>query len=132
MSGEKIHGVKGDGNHLSPPAANCSALEARTKIKKAAIIEDMTTVRITEAELARDVRAVIETVQQGREVIIEGEDHRPVAVITSPNRSGRPIADILREAKQRNSTVTLDRDFGNDLEKIIASHEQPWNPPSWD
>jgi antitoxin (DNA-binding transcriptional repressor) of toxin-antitoxin stability system len=92
----------------------------------------MMTVRITEAELARDVRAVLEKVQQGSEVIIEQEDHRPVAVISSPHRSGRPITDILREAKQRNSTVTLDEDFGKDLEEIIASHQQPWNPPSWD
>src|SRR5712691_8828456 len=41
---------------------------------------DMTTVRITEAELARDVHAVLEKVQQGSEVIIEREDHRPVAL----------------------------------------------------
>jgi len=46
--------------------------------------------------------------------------------------SGRPITEILREAKQRSSTVTRDEDFGKDLEEIIASHRQPWNPPSWD
>jgi hypothetical protein len=96
------------------------------------MIEDMMTVRITEAELARDVHAVLEKVQQGSEVIVEREDHRPVAVISSPHRSGRPITEILREAKQRNSSVTLDEDFGNDLEEIIASHQRPWNPPSWD
>jgi antitoxin (DNA-binding transcriptional repressor) of toxin-antitoxin stability system len=96
------------------------------------MIEDMMTVRITEAELARDLHAVLEKVQQGGEVIVEREDHRPVAVISSPHRSGRPITEILREARQRNSTVTLDADFGKDLEEIIASHHQPWNPPSWD
>ena len=85
----------------------------------------MTTVRITEAELARDVRAVLAEVQMGREVIIEQEDHQPVAIIRSPHRSGRPITEILREAKQRNSTVTLDEEFGKDLEEIIASHEKP-------
>lgn len=92
----------------------------------------MTTTRITEAELARDVRAVLEKVQQGQEVIIEREDHQPVAVIRSPHRSGRPITDILCEARRRNSTVTLDEQFGKDLEDIIASHQQPWTPPSWD
>jgi antitoxin (DNA-binding transcriptional repressor) of toxin-antitoxin stability system len=92
----------------------------------------MMTVRITEAELARDLHAVLEKVQQGGEVIVEREDHRPVAVIRSPHRSGRPITEILRGAKQRNLTVTLDVDFGKDLEEIIASHQQPWNPPSWD
>ena len=95
------------------------------------MIEGMT-MRITEAELARFLHALLERVQQGSEVIVEREDHRPVAVISSPHRSGRPITEILREAKRRNSTVTLDEDFGRDLEEIIASHGQPWNPPSWD
>lgn len=93
---------------------------------------DMGTLRITEAELARDVRAVLAKVEHGSEVIIEQEDHRPVAVISAPHRSGRPITEVLREARQRNSTVTLDEDFGKDLEEIIAQHQQPWNPPSWD
>lgn len=85
----------------------------------------MVTVRITEAELARDVRTVLEKVQQGSEVIIELEDHRPVAVISSPHRSGRPITEILSEARQRELRVTLDEDFGKDLEDVIASHQQP-------
>jgi len=96
------------------------------------MIINMGTLRITEAELARNVRAVLAEVEHGSEVIIEQEDHRPVAVIRSPHRSGRPITEILREARQRNSTVTLDEDFGKDLEEIIASHQQPWNPPSWE
>jgi hypothetical protein len=96
------------------------------------MIMGMGTLRITEAELARDVRAVLAKVERGSEVIIEQEDHRPVAVIRSPRRSGRPITEILREARQRNSAVTLDEDFGKDLEEIIAHHQQPWNPPSWD
>jgi len=28
--------------------------------------------------------------------------------------------------------VTLDDDFGKDLEEIVASHQKPWNPPFWD
>ena len=88
-------------------------------------------VRITEDELARDIHAVLARVQAGVEVIVE-QDHRPVALIRSPNRSGRPISEIVRQAKERNSTVTLDPDFGKDLEAIIASHQQPWNPPSWE
>jgi antitoxin (DNA-binding transcriptional repressor) of toxin-antitoxin stability system len=90
------------------------------------------TVRITEAELARDVRAVMEKVAQGSEVIIEQDDHRPVAVIHAFRSSGRPITEILTEARKRNSNAMLDKDFGADLEEIIASHQQPWQPPSWD
>src|ERR1035438_6317021 len=96
-----------------------------------AMIEAMGTLRITEAELARDIHAVLAKVQEGAEVIVE-QDHRPVAVIRTPQRSGRPISEILRQAKERNSTVTLDPDFGKDLKAVIASHRQPWNPPSWE
>ena len=95
------------------------------------MIEAMATVRITEAELAREIHAVLAQVQEGVEVIVE-HDHRPAAVIRTPHRSGRPISEILRHAKERNSTVTLDPDFGRDLEAVIASHQQPWHPPSWE
>jgi hypothetical protein len=95
------------------------------------MIEAMATVRITEAELARDIHAVLAKVQEGIEVIVE-QDRRPVAVIRTPYRSGRPISQILREAREGNSTVTLDPDFGKDLEAVIAGHEHPWNPPSWE
>jgi antitoxin (DNA-binding transcriptional repressor) of toxin-antitoxin stability system len=96
------------------------------------MIEVMAVIHMSETEAARDFHAVLAQVQQGAEIVIEQDDHRPVAVIKSANRGGRPIVDILREAKQRKLAVTLDEDFGNDLEAIIAGHQQPWNPPSWD
>ena len=98
-------------------------------------MEEMATVHMSEAEVARDLHAVLVKVQQGVEIVTE-QDHRPVAVIRArpqrANSSGRPITEILREAKQRNSTVTLDEDFGKDLEEIVANHQKPRNPPSWD
>ncbi len=87
------------------------------------------TVRITEAELVRDIHGVLAKVQAGAEVIVE-RDNRPVAIIRAPHRTGRPISEIARQARERNSTVTLDPDFGKDLEAVIASHQHPWNPPS--
>ena len=90
------------------------------------------TLRVTEAELVRDVRAVLEKVQLGSEVIVERDDDQPVAIISAPRRSGRPISEILLEVKRRNSVVTLDKDFGSDLEQIVASHQKPWNPPAWE
>ena len=95
------------------------------------MIGDMGMVRITEGELARDLHDVLAKVQQGMEVVIE-QDHRAVAILRPPHRSGRLVSEILREARQRNSTVTLDEDFGKDMEAIIASQQQPWNPPSWE
>jgi hypothetical protein len=95
------------------------------------MIEAMT-VRITEAELARDIHAVLARVQASAEVIVVERDNRPVAVIRPPHRSGRPISEIVRQARERNSTVTFDPEFGKDLEAVIAGHQLPWNPPSWE
>jgi hypothetical protein len=95
--------------------------------RKMGMIKPVATLRVTEAELARDLCAVLEQVQQGSSVIIEQADHVPVAVNRSPHRSGRPIVDILCEARQRNSAVTLEEEFGKDLEEITAQHQQPLN-----
>lgn len=91
----------------------------------------MATVYMSEAEVARDLHAALAKVQEGVEIVIE-KDNRPIAVLRAQNRSGRPIADILRDAKLRNSRVTLDEDFGKDLEEIVASHQTPWTPSAWD
>ncbi len=95
------------------------------------MIMDMGTLRITEAELARDVHAVLAKVQQGVEVIVE-QDHRPVATIKPPRRSGRPISECIASARASGSKVTLDGGFGKDVEEGIKERSQPWNPPSWD
>ncbi len=96
------------------------------------MLGDMVTVRMTETELAQDLHAVLEGVLRGNEVIVERDNHEPVAVIRSPVRSGRPILEILQEAQERGSVVTLDDDFGRDLEEIISGSQKTWNPPSWD
>ena len=89
------------------------------------------TLRITEAGLARDIHAVLARVQEGIEVIVE-QDHRPVAVIRTPQRSGRLLFECIALANVRGSKVTLDEGFMKDVEEGIASRTQPWNPPSWE
>jgi antitoxin (DNA-binding transcriptional repressor) of toxin-antitoxin stability system len=95
------------------------------------MIESMATLRITEAELAHDVHAVLAKVQEGVEVIVE-QDHRPVATIQPPKRSGRLISACIASARASGSKVTLDGDFGKDVEEGIRERSQPWNPPSWE
>lgn len=95
------------------------------------MIEDMAQVHMSEAELARDLHAVLEKVRQGAEVIVE-RDATPLAVIKAPEFRGRPIDECIASAKARSSHVTLDEDFGKDLEDIINSHREPLNPPAWD
>lgn len=86
---------------------------------------------ITEAELARDVHAVLDKIQQGAEVIVE-RNARPVAVIKLAQFRGRPIDECIALAKARGSRATLDDDFAQDLEEVINSHREPLSPPSWD
>jgi antitoxin (DNA-binding transcriptional repressor) of toxin-antitoxin stability system len=62
------------------------------------MIKELATVHITEAELARDIHAVLAKVQEGIEVIVE-RDHRPVAVIKTPQGPGRKISECIALAK---------------------------------
>ena len=55
------------------------------------MIEGMTTVHLTEAELSRDLHAVLEKVRHGVEVVIE-QDSCPGAVLKAPQVKGRKNA----------------------------------------
>ncbi|MBI3490863.1 MAG: hypothetical protein HY047_03595 [Acidobacteria bacterium] len=95
------------------------------------MIEDIMTVRMTEAELARDVHAVLEKVRQGVEVVIE-QGNRPVAVLKAPQASGRKISDVIAALEAEGASAVIDEDFARDVEDGIKSHREPWHPPSWD
>jgi antitoxin (DNA-binding transcriptional repressor) of toxin-antitoxin stability system len=91
----------------------------------------MTTVHITEAELARDVHAVLAKVQEGVEVIVE-QDHRPVATIRAPLLKGRLLSESIALAEARRTSAIPDDGFMRDVEEGIAERSQPWNPPTWE
>ncbi len=91
----------------------------------------MATVHMSEAEVARDLHAVLEQVRLGAEVIVE-RDAMAVAVIKAPRFRGRPIDECIALAEARGSHATLDEDFAKDLEDIINSHREPLNPPTRD
>ena len=94
----------------------------------------MATLHITEADLAKDVHAVLEQVKQGGEVVIE-QDNRPVAVIKPAGDGPRTLSESIARAKKREEErgyrVVLDPDFAEDMEQIVRNR-QPWNPKSWD
>lgn len=94
------------------------------------MIEHMT-LHMTEAELARDVHAVLAKVQEGAEIVIE-QDSRPVAVIKAPAIKGRPISEVVADLKARGSSAVVDDDFARDIEEGIKAQREPWNPPSWE
>ncbi|HEX4230070.1 MAG TPA: hypothetical protein VHZ07_15455 [Bryobacteraceae bacterium] len=93
------------------------------------MIETVAMVRITEAELARDVRAVLEKIERGAEVIIEREDHRPVAVMKQPQPVGRKIAECIDLAKAYEERLGYapvpDESFARDVQEGIEAHREP-------
>jgi len=94
------------------------------------------TLRITEAELSRDVRAVLARVrEEGLEVIVE-QDHRPVAVIKTPQGPGRKLSDCIAIAKAYEEKLGYapvpDMDFAADVQTAIDAYSEPMNPPAWD
>lgn len=62
------------------------------------MIEYMAALHMTEAEVARDLYAVLEKVRQGTEIVIE-QDHRPAALMKTPPASGRSIDECIALAK---------------------------------
>ena len=95
------------------------------------MINSVAAVRMTEAEVTGDFAAVLEKLRHGTEVIVE-QNHRPVAVIRLPKRSGRLISECIASAKASGSKATRDGGFAADVEDGIRSRQKPWNPPSWD
>jgi antitoxin (DNA-binding transcriptional repressor) of toxin-antitoxin stability system len=93
-------------------------------------MESMAELHMTDAEVARDFRAVLDRVQRGAEIVIE-RDARPVAVLRAALPRRRKLSEIAASLA-KDSTATLDPDFAADLEAIIESHREPLNPPEWD
>ena len=90
-------------------------------------------IRISEADAATtNVATLLAHVRAGAEVVIEN-GARPVAVLRSAEpHPGRLLSESIALAEAHGSTVTLDGDFGRDLEEIINSRHEPLNPPAWD
>jgi len=98
------------------------------------MMENMAQVHMTEAELARDLHAVLEKVRQGVEIVVDRND-QPVAVIQPAQPVRRTLSDLIRLAEQREKergyAVTLDPDYAADVEEIVRARK-PWTPRPWD
>jgi len=95
----------------------------------------MGTVRISEAELARDLHAILTKVKDGVEVVVE-EDHRPVAIIKTPRRPGRKIHECIELAKAYEEKLGYapvpDPEFAQDVQAAVDAHREPLDPTAWD
>ena len=91
----------------------------------------MATVHMSEAEVARDLHAVLDKVQRGVEVVVE-QYHRPVAIIRPAPPKGRLLSECIALAEARGTTAIPDEGFLKDVEEGIAERSKPWNPPAWE
>ena len=89
------------------------------------------TVHMTEAELTRNLHAILAKVRQGVEVVIE-QDSLPVAVLKSPQVKGRSISEVIDALETSGANAVVDEDYARDVEAGISAHRQPWNPQSWE
>jgi len=94
----------------------------------------MEPLHINEADLAKNIGAILQRVQTGGEVIVE-RNAQPLAVIRPAEPVRRKISECIALAaaheQETGQDPTLDPDFAADVEQIIRNRE-PWNPPSWD
>ena len=94
------------------------------------------TLRLTEAELARDIHAILAQVRhEGLEVIVE-HSSRPVAIIRRPEAPGRKLSECIAIAKAYEENLGYapvpDADFAADVQAAIDAHREPLNPPELD
>ncbi len=86
------------------------------------------TLRITEAELVRDARAVLDKIQHGDEVIIEREDHRPLVLMKQPQPVGRRIDECIALARAYEESLGYapapDADFARDVQDAVNAHRE--------
>ncbi|MDQ2712152.1 MAG: hypothetical protein M3Y72_01155 [Acidobacteriota bacterium] len=86
---------------------------------------------MSEAEVVKDIAAVLAKVRQGVEIVVE-QDHRMVAIIKRSFPAGGMISEVITDLRAQQSDVVIDDDFADDIEEGIRAHRQPWHPPSWE
>jgi antitoxin (DNA-binding transcriptional repressor) of toxin-antitoxin stability system len=86
---------------------------------------------MTEADLARDFRNVLDRVQSGAEIVIE-RNAMPVAIIKPVPERVRTMSEIIAAMEAGGAYGIVDEDFARDVEDGIAATGEPWIPPSWD
>lgn len=90
----------------------------------------MATIRISEADAARDFASLMASVRAGSEVMIESNEP-PVAIVHTPVHPARAFEEAVALLPERLAAV-MDEDFAHDVENAIAAHREALNLPFWD
>jgi hypothetical protein len=99
------------------------------------MIEEMPQVHMSEADVVKDIQAVLDKVCQGAEVVVE-RGYRALAVIAPVKGPGRPIDECIALAKAHEERLGYapvpDPDFAKDVQAAIDAHRESLEPPKWD
>jgi antitoxin (DNA-binding transcriptional repressor) of toxin-antitoxin stability system len=94
----------------------------------------MATIRISEADAARDFAGLIARVRLGVEIVIEN-DAAPAVVLRAAEPARRSISESIAMAEARTRELgykpVMDAGFAADLEEIIGNRK-PRNSTAWD
>jgi antitoxin (DNA-binding transcriptional repressor) of toxin-antitoxin stability system len=90
----------------------------------------MAVLHISEADLARDLHAVLDRVESGAEVIVE-RNAQPVAILGAAGPRRRKLSEIAAVLAV-DSTAVVDPDFATDVQEVIDSHREPLDSSVWD
>jgi antitoxin (DNA-binding transcriptional repressor) of toxin-antitoxin stability system len=91
----------------------------------------MAIVHISRSEAASDFDGLMARAANGDEIHIESNARVVARLLPADAPRPRLLSESLKILKERGATVTLDGEFGRDLEEIIRSHGEPLNPPAW-
>ena len=92
----------------------------------------MAVVHISRTDAANDFEGLVARAVNGDEILIETNSCVVAKLLPGDGLRPRLLSESLRILRERGSTVTLDDEFGRDLEDIINGHRGPLNPPAWD
>lgn len=95
----------------------------------------MATIRISEAEAARDFAGLLERVRAGAEIVIEKPASPAIMVRIAEEPRGRLLSESIAlaeaHAKDLGSEPVMDADFAADMEEIIRDRK-PRDASAWD
>ncbi len=91
----------------------------------------MAVVYISRTEAASDFDGLMARAANGDEIHIESNARVVARLLPGDAPLPRVLSDSLKILRKRGATVTLDGEFGRDLEEIIRSHREPLSPPAW-
>ena len=92
----------------------------------------MAVVHISRAEAAINFEGLMARAANGDEIYIQSEARVIAKLLPADPPKPLLLSDSLKILDERGASVTLDGDFGRDLEEIIRSHREPLSAAEWD